>query len=236
MGTAENTNERDETADYIEQGMRRIVTETIDALTSRAIDPLSKPTSVELDFDAGTLTLTVADRAALVAWRRQILGPDLGDDVTVTSWCGWQTTVQVGRTPEEISAGLRAEWDRYTVPAIVPPPAGCPDPDGWEEQELRRVAIAALRAMATFLEDHPRLPAPTSIRMQSSHYRGDRAALVAIVEAAAEELGVDPGIHDDRASVSRPFVAEYGRAYEYTAYAALPEPTTAEVVSAALEG
>lgn len=228
MGTTENT---DETAEYIEQGMRRIVMGTIDALTTRADCPLPAPTEVAFDFDRGYLTLTVADRAALVAWRRQVLGPDLGEDVTVTSWCGWQTTVQVGRTPEEISARLRAEWDRYTLPAIVPPPADHPDAEQWMANEYRRQTIAALRILATYLEDHPDAPTPDNVVAGVVYIAGGRSGRVAAVESFAEVTGAELDIDDTFAEATRHFGP-----VEYRAIASLPEPTAAEVVSAALEG
>lgn len=145
------------------------------------------------------------------------------------------TAEHISKTPAEISERLKAEWDRYAVPAIVPPPEGHPDAEQWTANERRRQAIAALRVMATFLEDHPRLPVPTSIHMQSSHWKGDRADLVSLVEAAAEEIDVAPEISDSTAVVRRFFGGQYS-SFDYCVHAQLPEPTTAEVVSAALEG
>lgn len=231
MGTENN---QDETAAYIERQMRQMVLDTIAVLAERPDNPLPKPVEVRFDFDRTYLYLTVADRDALAVWRQQLIGPDLGPAYTVTSWCGWWTTVQVAQPSAPVQPE-RSGWDPYAIPAVRPVPADCPDPKRWEADEERRRVVAALRAMATFLEDNPLLPPPNSVRAQYSHLRDDdRSAALAVLSDAAEHMGVELEVSDTYASAKRPFGGEYS-GFSYTAYARLPEPTTAEVVSAALE-
>lgn len=140
------------------------------------------------------------------------------------------TAEHISKTPAEISATLRAEWDRYTVPAIVPPPADCPNPEQWHEQEYRRQTITALRIFATYLEDNPAAPTPDNVVAGVVYIAGGRAGRVAAVEHFAETAGAELDIDDTFAAATRHFGP-----VEYRAIASLPEPTAAEVVSAALE-
>jgi len=228
MSTSEkNPNERDETAEYIEDRMRQMVMDTIAALS---LGPARLPVpTTEFDFDRGYLTLTVSDQAALAAWRRHLFASDMGDDLTRTSWCGWQTTIQVARPAVPVQTE-RSDWDPYALPAARPVPADCPNPEQWEGQEHRRSVIAGLRMLATYLEDNPAAPTPDSVEAGVVFIAGGRAGRLAAVQDFVETVGAEPDIDDDFAAASRHFGP-----VEYRALASLPEPTTAEIASAALE-
>jgi len=130
---------------------------------------------------------------------------------------------------------VRSDWDPYALPAIVPPPADHPDAEQWMANEKRTRVVAALRALATFIEDNPQLPVPNSVSAQYSYLdNADRSTRLALVAAAAEHMGVEQVVSDSHASTERMFGGKYS-GFRYVVFTRLPEPTTAEVVSAALE-
>lgn len=147
------------------------------------------------------------------------------------------TAEHISKTPEEISAGLRAEWDPYALPAL--PKVAWDDPD--REQILaeprRRAIIAGLRILATWLEDHPNVPTPDAVRASYSMPLGEttRSQRLEHIQQVADELGLEPIVHDSQAYVIRRF-GGYPAYLEYCAGVSLPAATAAEVVSAALEG
>ena len=216
-GTSEN---HDETAAYIEDRMRQIVLDTITVLTTRPDQPLPSPVGTTFDYARQYLYVDVADETALAVWRRQLMGPDLGDTYTVASWCGWWTTVRVAQRPGPVQT-VRSGWDPYAIPT------------GTERQQV----IAGLRLLATLLEDRPELPTPTSVTAQASITTGPRAERLAVLADVADALDrpVLVAPDDVSAEVTYRLSGTGLPLIRYVAYSTLPAPTTAEVVSAALE-
>lgn len=99
--------------------------------------------------------------------------------------------------------------------------------DQQSNQPDRAKTVAAIRALADFVESRTDLPVPTSVRAQHTLRRPPGPQNEVIVRNVATMLDVAPVIYEDSAFATVE-ISRYPVEVDYTVYGRLSEPTGGE--------